>query len=81
MTASRNPLVECGMPLFFRVREPGDLALRPPARRLEDALRVAVRSLSLMQKEALVASARTKTDLRVRVRVQGFAGDVPVAVA
>jgi hypothetical protein len=59
MTGSSNPLVECGKPLFFRVRDPSTLTLRPPTRRLADALRVSIRSLSLMQKEALVASART----------------------
>jgi hypothetical protein len=58
-TGLRNPLVECGKPLFFRAAADSVTAVAPPPVRLGDALRVCVRSLSLMQKEALVASART----------------------
>jgi OsmC-like protein len=58
-TDSSNPLVECGKPLFFKVDGARGAAAGPPPVRLGDALRVCVRSLSLMQKEALVASART----------------------
>jgi hypothetical protein len=54
-----NTLLDCGMPLFFEVADPEKLALVPPPNRLGEAVRVAVRSLSGMQKEALVASART----------------------
>jgi len=56
--APSNPLVECGKPLFFKVADPR-APLAPPAVRLGEAVRVSVRSLSGMQKEALVASART----------------------
>jgi hypothetical protein len=54
-----NTLLECGMPLFFKVADPGKLAFVPPPTHAGEAVRVAVRSLSGMQKEALVASART----------------------
>jgi hypothetical protein len=54
-----NPLIDCGKPLFFRVENAGDLGLSAPATRLGDAIRLYVRSLSEMQKEALVLSART----------------------
>jgi OsmC-like protein len=53
-----NPLLDSGKPLFFKVGHPGDLLGRPAIRRGE-AIRLQVRSLSAMQKEALVFSART----------------------
>jgi hypothetical protein len=55
----RNLLAESGKPLFFRVANPAELGLVPPPIRLGEAVRVGVRSLAGMQKEALVASART----------------------
>ena len=55
----RNPLVDSGKPLFFKVDNASDLRMGAPTLRLGDALRTCVRSLSVMQKEALVWSART----------------------
>jgi uncharacterized OsmC-like protein len=58
-STSGNPLVDCGKPLFFKVDNTRDLGLCAPASRLGEAVRLCVRSLSAMQKEALVLSART----------------------
>lgn len=58
-SAQANPLAESGKPLFFKVADAAELGLAPAPERLGDALRLGVRSLSVMQKEALVASART----------------------
>lgn len=55
----RSPLEKSGKPLFFRVGNAGDLGIVPPALRRGDAIRTCVRSLSAMQKEALVVSGRT----------------------
>lgn len=46
-------------PLFFQVANPHAVGIAAPAPRLGEGLRVWVRSLSVFQKEALVASART----------------------
>jgi organic hydroperoxide reductase OsmC/OhrA len=54
-----SPLIECGKPLFFKVADSGQVGLGAPLERLGQSVRVAARSLSLMQKEALVASSRT----------------------
>lgn len=54
-----NPLVDSGKPLFFTVDNAEDIGFSPPPIRLGEAVRLCVRSLSGMQKEALVASART----------------------
>ena len=54
-----NPLRESGKPLFFKVANPQDIGFSAPDIRLGEAVRLCVRSLSVMQKEALVASART----------------------
>ena len=54
-----NPLVDCGLPLFFKVSDPGAVGLSAPPIRLGDVLTTWVRTLSSMQKEALVYSART----------------------
>lgn len=60
-----TPLTASGKPLFFPV-EPSDTASWPtPENRLGDAIRTSVRSLSLMQKEALVTSARTGATWRL----------------
>ena len=53
-----NPLVESGKPLFFAVADPEAVGFVPPANRKGEALRLCVRSLTVMQKEALVASVR-----------------------
>jgi organic hydroperoxide reductase OsmC/OhrA len=60
-----SPLIDCGKPLFFKVADLGRLDLAAPSARKEQAVRVAARSLSLMQKEALVASSRTGTVWRL----------------
>ena len=54
-----NPLIDCGKPLFFRVENPEQTQLTAPGIRLGEAVRLCVRSLSVMQKEALVVSARS----------------------
>lgn len=54
-----NPLIECGKPLFFKVANTDAITRHTPDLRLGDAIRLYVRSLSVMQKEALVLSART----------------------
>ena len=54
-----NPLIDCGKPPFFQVDNIGDVGLTPPPIRLGEAIRVCVRNLAGMQKEALVVSART----------------------
>lgn len=60
MPASRtNPLRESGKPLFFKLADPAATGFRAPEIRLGEAIRLSVRSLSVMQKEALVSSART----------------------
>ncbi len=54
-----NPLKDCGKPLFFKLANAGDVGLLPVPDRRGQSIRVAVRSLSVMQKEALVASSLT----------------------
>lgn len=59
MTTQLNPLIECGKPLFFKVADSKSFGFHPPVIRLGEAVRLCVRSLSVMQKEALVYSAQT----------------------
>ena len=54
-----NPLIRSGKPLFFSVANPDEVGLAAPPLRLGEAVRLCVRSLSAMQKEALVVAART----------------------
>lgn len=54
-----NILAQSRKPRFFKVGNPDAVALKPPANRLGEAVRTNVRSLSVMQKEALVASYRS----------------------
>jgi hypothetical protein len=54
-----NVLGSTEKPLFFKVGNGRDLAIVPPDDRLGTAVRVYARSLSGMQKEALVASRRS----------------------
>ncbi len=54
-----NRLRESGLPLFFEVENAAELGFAPPENRLGDSLSTSVRSLSVMQKEAIVASSRT----------------------
>ena len=57
--ASSNPLLDSGKPLFFKVENSERLGLAAPTPRMGEAVRVWVRSLSGMQKEAFVVTART----------------------
>jgi uncharacterized OsmC-like protein len=59
MPQGPNVLGQSGKPLFFKVSNPGEVGLRPPENRKGDSLRTWVRSLSVFQKEAIVASSRT----------------------
>ena len=61
MTAQErtNPLATCGKPLFFPVDNIQAVQIGTPDIRLGEAIRLGVRSLTDMQKEALVYSART----------------------
>ena len=54
-----NPLKDCGKPLFFKVANTTEIGFAAPENRKGQSLRLAVRSLSVMQKEALVASSLT----------------------
>ncbi len=60
MPVGANLLKESGKPLFFKVGNPGDVGLSAPDPRLGTSIRAAVRSLTVMQKEALIASSRTR---------------------
>ncbi len=59
MPIGPNVLAEDGLPIFFELANPGDVAIAPPETRMGDSLRTAIRSLSVFQKEAIVASSRT----------------------
>jgi len=59
MPQGPNVLGESETPLFFKVSNPGEVGTRPPPNRKGDSLQTWVRSLSLFQKEAIVASSRT----------------------
>lgn len=59
MNSQPNPLVDCGKPLFFQVANSQAADITAPALRMGEAVRLYVRSLSLMQKEALAASAHS----------------------
>jgi hypothetical protein len=54
-----NPLRESGKPLFFKVANPEATGLAAPPPRRGQSLRLAVRALGGMQKEALVISSLT----------------------
>lgn len=61
MPKDPNVLQDSGKPLFFEVSNPREIGFEAPVIRdgRGEAVRLAVRSLTVMQKEALVASART----------------------
>ena len=59
MAVGANLLKESRLPLFFRVDDPAAIGMNPPEPRLGTSIRTAVRSLTVMQKEALVISSRT----------------------
>jgi uncharacterized OsmC-like protein len=54
-----NPLRASDKPLFFKLANPDTIGFPPPDNRKGQSVRLAVRSLSVMQKEALVASSLT----------------------
>ncbi|MEH6473537.1 MAG: OsmC family protein [Halopseudomonas sp.] len=54
-----NPLVDSGLPLFFQISNPDEVGIDVPENRNGDSVRTWVRSLSHMQKEAIVRSSRT----------------------
>lgn len=54
-----NPLRESGKPLFFKVANSDEIGFSAPKSRKGQSVRLAARSLSVMQKEALVASSLT----------------------
>jgi uncharacterized OsmC-like protein len=60
-----SPLEKSGKPLFFKAGNAARLGIEPPANRRGESLRAYVRSLSVMQKEALVVSERTGTTWRL----------------
>lgn len=59
MPAGKNILRESGSPLFYPAGNPAEMGITAPFPHLGTAIRVAVRSLTVMQKEAFVASSRT----------------------
>ena len=59
MPQGPNALARSGLPLFFELENPKDVGIASPETRMGDSLRTWVRSLSVFQKEALVASSRT----------------------
>ena len=59
MPQGPNILGESGLPLSFEVVNPEQVGITAPETRMGDSLRTWVRSLSVFQKEALVASSRT----------------------
>jgi uncharacterized OsmC-like protein len=65
MPQGPNVLEESGLPLIFEVANPVEVGIEPPRNRRGDSLRTWVRSLSVFQKEALVASSRTGTVWRL----------------
>lgn len=60
-----SPLESTGTPLFFRVADPQQAGLAAPPKRRGVALRTVARSLSVMQKEALISSSLTGVSWRL----------------
>src|SRR5262249_44089021 len=50
-----SPLENSGRPLFFKVGAPAEIGVRPPTDRRGASLRTVARSLTVMQKEALIS--------------------------
>ena len=69
-----NPLRKSGKPLFFKVGNAGELNLAAPKPRLGQSVRLAVRSLSVMQKEALVINSQTGHSVDYQARRQDIEG-------
>lgn len=59
MPQGPNILAHSAAPLFFELLNAEDVGITAPKTRMGDSLRTWVRSLSVFQKEALVASSRT----------------------
>jgi len=76
---SANPLIDCGKPLFFPVADSASTGFGAPPIRLGDAVRLAVRSLSVMQKEALVTSARSGKTWRLASDEGAYLGGLDAA--
>lgn len=55
----KNLLLESGYPIFFAIDDVADLGLALPANRHGQSVRTWARSLTVMQKEAIVVSARS----------------------
>ena len=55
----RNPLLDSGLPIFFEIVDVDALGVSLPPNRYGQTVRVWARSLSVMQKEAVVVSARS----------------------
>jgi organic hydroperoxide reductase OsmC/OhrA len=60
-----NPLLRCGLPIFFPLEDVDELGLALPENRHGQSVRVWARSLTLMQKEAVVVSVRSGTAWRL----------------
>ena len=60
-----NLLRSCGLPTFFEIENFDELGLALPENRHGQSVRVWARSLTVMQKEAIVASVRTGTVWRL----------------
>ena len=65
MPVGPNILAEDGLPIFFELTNPKDVGIEAPENRMGDSLRTWVRSLSVFQKEAFIASSRTGAVWRV----------------
>lgn len=65
MPDDTDHLTGCGLPIFFRIGTADELALPLPANRHGQSIRVWARSLTEMQKEAIVVSAQSGTAWRL----------------
>lgn len=54
-----NILIDCGLPLFFEVMNAGEIGFKGGENRYGQSVRTWVRSLSVMQKEAVVVNGAT----------------------
>lgn len=75
--AAQTPLEELGYPLAFRVDDSG--AFDAPGPRLDQAQRTRIRSLSDMQKEALVTSSRSGETWRMASDEGPYLGGADIA--
>ena len=63
--AERNPLLNSGLPIFFEIVDVDALGVSLPPNRHGQTVRVWARSLSVMQKEAIVVSANHRKAWRL----------------